>query len=108
MKYRQIIRQYYQSYKETDKEALKETLTTDLTHISDWATYTDRDEMIEEIWPSVGQSWATDLQIFGAHPEFMVRYKVVSEENPARNMAEFLRFKDEKITEIEVFTGREL
>ena len=93
MSYQQIIKQYYQSYKDTDKEALKELLAPDFKHISDFATYTDRDEMIEDIWPAVGQTWAEDLQIFGSHPEFMVRYKVVGGERPTRNMSEYILLK---------------
>jgi hypothetical protein len=108
MKYQQVIKQYYQSYKNADKETLRETLTVDLKHTSDFATYTDRDEMIEEIWPTVGQSWAEDLQIFGSHPEFMVRYKVAGGNRSARNMSEYIRFEGDKIAEIEVFMGQEL
>ena len=108
MKHQQIIKQYYQSFKSADKEALREILMADLTHISDFATYMKRDEMIEEIWPSVGQTWAEDLRIFGSNPEFMVRYKVAGGERPARIMAEYIRFEGDKITEIEVFMGREL
>lgn len=108
MNCQQIIKQYYQSYKDTDKEALREILTPDLKHASDFAIYTDRDEMIEDIWPNVGQTWAENLQIFGFHPEFMVRYKVVGGERPSRNMSEYILFKGDKITEIEVFMGREL
>lgn len=108
MKYRQTIKQYYQSFKDADKEALREILTPDFKHISDFATYTNRDEMIEEIWPAVGQTWAEDLQIFGSHPEFMVRYKVVGGERPSQNQSNYIRFEGDKITEIEVFMGREL
>jgi|AntRauTorcE11898_2_1112593.scaffolds.fasta_scaffold03571_7 ketosteroid isomerase-like protein len=108
MKYQQIIKQYYQSYKDSDKEGLRELLTADFKHISDFATYTDRDKMIEDIWPDVGQTWAEDLKILGSHPEFMVCYKVVGGERPSRRMSEYIRFKGEKITEIEVFMGREL
>lgn len=106
MKYNRIIRQYYQSYKDADKEALRETLTADMKHTSDFATYTDRDAMIEEIWLAVGHTWAEDLRIFGSHPAFMVRYRVVGGDRPARSMAEYIRFDGEKITEIEVYMGR--
>lgn len=108
MKYEQIIKQYYQSYKDADKESLRDLLTPDFKHISDFATYTDRDKMIEDIWPAVGKTRAEDLQIFGSHPEFMVCYKVTGGERPARRMSEYIRFEGDKITEIEVFMGREL
>lgn len=108
MNYQQIIKQYFQSFKDADKEALRKILTTDLKHVSNFATYTDRDEMIEDIWPTVGQTWAENLQIFGSHPEFMVRYKVAGAGRPSRNMSEYMLFEGDKITEIEVFMGREL
>lgn len=108
MNYQQIIKQYYQAYKEADKQALKKMLTADFKHISEFATYTNRDEMIEEIWPEVGKSWAEDLQIFGTHPEYLVRYRVIGGDRPSRNMAEYIRFEGDKIAESEVFLGREL
>lgn len=108
MNFHRTIKQYYQAFKEANKEALLNILTKDFKHISSYATYTDRDEMMEDIWPSVGQTWAEDLQIYGTHPEFMVRYKVTGGEQPARNMSEYIRFEKDKIAEIEVFMGREL
>ena len=108
MNYLKVIKRYYQAYKDADKESLRETLTADLTHVSVFATYKNRDKMIEEVWPSVGQTWADNLQIFGAYPEFMVRYKVVGGERKSRNMSEYIRFEGDKITEIEVYMGREL
>ncbi|NIR66739.1 MAG: hypothetical protein GWN00_31740 [Aliifodinibius sp.] len=108
MKKHQVIREYYRCYKEADKETLRDILTTDFQHKSEFTIYSNRDEMIEEIWPHVGKSWAENLQIFGTHPEYMVRYKVVGGDRPPRNMAEYIRFEADKIAEIEVFVGREL
>lgn len=108
MNHKKIIKHYYQAFQDADKEALRATLTVDLNHISDFKIYTNRDDMIEEIWPSVGKTRAVDLQIFGTYPEYMVRYKVTGAEKPARNMSEYIRFNGDKITEIEVFMGREV
>lgn len=105
---KEIIQQYYQSFKETDKESLRETLSADVKHKSEFAIYNNRDKMITEIWPSVGQTWAEDVKIFGSYPEYMVRYTVHGGERPARNMAEFVRFTGEKISEVEVFLGRKI
>lgn len=58
---------------------------------------TDRDEMIKNVWPNVGQTWAENLQIFGSHPEFRVRYKVVGGERPTLKMAEYILFDGNRI-----------
>lgn len=108
MKHRDIIQTYYQSYKKSDRKTLRNLLTNDFRHISEFNQFDDPDEMIEIIWPNVGKSWAEDLEIFGEHLEFMVRYRVVGGNRPARNMAEYIRFEGDKIAEIEVFTGREI
>lgn len=108
MEYRQIIQAYYQSYREADPEILRSVLTDDFRHISAFRQFDNPDEMIESIWSEVGKSWAEDLQIFGTHPEYLVRYRVTGSDRPARNMAEYIRFEGEKIAEIEVFMGREI
>jgi len=108
MNARETIKQYYNAFKEADKEALRETLTEDFKHISSYAVYENRDKMIQDIWPAVGKTWAVNLEIFGTHPEFMVRYNIEGADQPSQNMAEYIRFEDDKIAEIEVFMGREL
>ncbi|MGF1670907.1 MAG: hypothetical protein ACFCU6_10685 [Balneolaceae bacterium] len=108
MNHRKIIEDYYLSYKKRDRDKLRNILTPGFRHISEFAVHTDRDRMIEEIWPHVGQSWSEDLQIFGDYPEFMVRFKVVGGDRPSRSMAEYIRFEGDKIAEVEVFMGREL
>lgn len=108
MEYQQIIRTYYQSYKEADRETLRSLLTDDFHHISEFDEFDDPDAMLDRIWSEVGKSWAEDLEIFGQHPEYMVRYKVVGGDRPARHMAEYIRFEDNKIAESEVFMGREV
>jgi len=106
--YRAIIRQYYRSFKETDRQTLQDILVPDFRHVSSYAVYSNRDQMIDDIWPEVGNTWASDLKIFGEGPEFMVRYHVTGEGRPATAMAEYIRFEEDKIAEIEVFMGREL
>lgn len=105
---REIIKGYYRCFKNADKEGLREILTPDFKHISEFAVYTDRDKMIDDIWPEVGKTHAEGLRIFGSHPEYFVRYKIIGGDRPSRNMAEFIRFVDDKIAEIEVFMGRKL
>ena len=59
--------------------------------------------MLEEIWPHVGKTYATNLEIYGAGEAFMVRYK--HEGECAGHLAEFIRFDGAKIAEIEVYLG---
>jgi ketosteroid isomerase-like protein len=108
MEYKNTIKEYYRCFKDADKEGLRSILPPDFKHISEYAIYSNRDKMIEDIWPNVGKTYADDMQIFGDHPEYFVRYKVVGGDEPSRNMAEYIRFDGDKIAEIEVFTGREL
>lgn len=111
MDYREAIEGYYRAFRERDRASLQSLLKPDFHFISSFGEYTHRDAMLEEIWPSVGQAWATDLRIFGSGPEFVVLYEhetAPGVERPAMSMAEYIRFEGEKIAEIEVFIGRTL
>lgn len=103
-----VIRRYYACYRERKKEELRGLLVSDFHHRSSFGEFTSRDEMIDAIWPSVGTSWAEEIRIFGDHPEFMVHFTTVSEDDGAMRMAERIRFRGERIAEVEVFTGREV
>lgn len=111
MDYRQAIASYYRAFRERDREGLRSILNPDFHHVSSFGEWRDRDAMIEAIWPGVGQSWAVNLQIFGEAPECMVRFQHESlpgAQPPTMSMAEYIRFDDDKIAEIEVYIGREL
>lgn len=108
MNHEDIIRRYYQAFKEADRETLREITTGDLEHVSEFRVYSDRDTMLDDIWPAVGKSRAEDVRIFGSHPDFMVRYRVVGGDRPPRNMAEHIHFDGDRIAAIEVFVGREV
>jgi hypothetical protein len=106
--YRQLIERYYQCFRDRDRGALEDLLAPDFHHVSSFGEHFNRDKMLDAIWPAVGHSWARNLQILGAAPEFMVRFEVESPNHPVRRMAEYVRFDGERITEIEVYIGREL
>jgi hypothetical protein len=109
MSYHEAIERYYRAYRERDRESLRSLLRPDFHFVSSFAEYRDRDAMLEEIWPAVGQAWATDLRIFGDGPEFVVLYRhasVPGGTRPAMSMAEHIRFQGDQIAGIEVFTGR--
>jgi hypothetical protein len=104
MDHHAAIRDYYRCYAERDREGLERLLAPDFHHISPFGLYDNRDRMLDEIWPHVGPTWAVDIRIFGAAPEFMVRYRHAGERTGA--LAEYIRFDGDKIAEIEVFIGR--
>jgi hypothetical protein len=111
MDYQQTIERYYRAFRDRDREALRAILTPGFRHVSSYGEWADRDAMIESIWPAVGQSWATNLRIFGEGPEFMVRYEHETAPGgpyPPMSMAEYIRFEGDRIAEMEVYVGREL
>jgi hypothetical protein len=109
--YHDAIERYYRAYRDRDREAFESLLTSDVHFVSSFGEYRKRDSMLDEIWASVGQTWATDLQIYGDGPEFVVLYHHETQpgiERPGMRMAERVKFRGERIAEIEVFVGRSL
>ena len=109
MDYEDAIRRYYGAFRTRDLEGLRALLTPDFHFVSSFGEYRDRDAMLEEIWPSVGHTWARDLRFFGVGPEFVVLYEhenAAGVERPPMRMAEHIRFEGDRITAIEVFVGR--
>jgi hypothetical protein len=111
MDYHETIELYYRAFRERDREGLRAILTPGFRHVSSFGEWNARDAMIEAIWPGVGQSWATNLRIFGEGPELIVRYDHETAPGapfPPRSMAEYIRFDGDRIAEVEVYIGREL
>ncbi|HUG04104.1 MAG TPA: nuclear transport factor 2 family protein [Steroidobacteraceae bacterium] len=109
MDYHRAIARYYQAYRDRDRQTLRSLLTASFHFVSSFAEYRGRDAMLEEIWPAVGQAWATKLRIFGHGPELVVLYEhenAPGEKRPGMSMAEYIRFEGDRIAEIEVFQGR--
>ena len=111
MDYHSAIHRYYRAFAERDRESLQRGLTPQFHFVSPFGEFHGRDAMLEAIWPSVGQAWAANLQIFGEEPEFVVLYQHETapgaEHRPMR-MAEHLRFEGGQLARIEVFVGRPL
>ena len=111
MSYRETITQYYAAFRDRDRDRLRQLLTPDFHFVSAFGEFRDRDVMLDAIWPSVGQTWATSLRIFGIGPEFVVLYEhenAPGVTRPPMTMAEYVRFSGDQIAEIEVFVGRPL
>lgn len=111
MNYHQAIRAYYRAYRDRDRETLEGLIAPDFHFVSGFGEYRDRDTMLDEIWPHVGQTWATNLRIFGDGPELVALYEHEKTPDMAQlpmTMAEYIRFEGDRIAMIEVFVGRAL
>lgn len=111
MDYHRVIERYYRAFRERDRDTLRSLLTPDFHFSSSFGEYRDRDAMLEEIWPGVGQTWATNIRVFGRGPDFVVLYEhenAPGVQRPPMTMAEYVRFEGEEIAAIEVFVGRPL
>ena len=102
MDQRDAIRSYFQAFRDRDRATLERLLTPDFLHLSPFGRFDDRDRMLDEVWPSVGQHWAEDIEVYGDSPAYMVRYR----HSTGSLMAEYVRFEGDRIAEIEVFVGR--
>jgi len=63
MDYNGAIKRYYRAFRDRDRECLRLLLTPDFHFLSSFGEYRDRDAMLDDIWPAVGQSWATNLNM---------------------------------------------
>lgn len=104
MNHEAAIHFYYRCFEVRDREGLERILSPDFRHVSPFGVHEHRTTMLDQIWPAVGRSWARDIRIFGTAPEFMVRYSLNGD--AGGSMAEYVRFENEMIAEIEVFVGR--
>lgn len=98
------IRTYFDCFKNRDRETLEKILTPNFIHSSPFGYFDNRDKMLDTIWPSVGDRWAIDLEIFSAGDGYMARYRHNVDPQPL--LAEFIRFEGDRMAEIEVYLGK--
>ena len=98
----EAIHAYFRAFRERDRATLERLLTPAFRHLSPFGHFEDRDRMLDEIWPSVGQHSAEDIEVYGEVPAYMVRYR----HSAGTLMAEYVRFEGDRIAEIEVYVGR--
>src|SRR5688500_10643923 len=106
MDHETAIHDYFRCFRERDRAGLERLLAPDFRHVSPFGIWADRDRMLDAIWPQVGRSWAVDLEIFGAGPDYMVRYRHAGEHEGGA-LAEHIRFEGDRIAEIQVYVGRQ-
>lgn len=98
---RESAQAYFAAFRERDRPALERLLTPGFVHRSPFGYWDDRDRMLDAIWPSVGEHWAEDVEIYGDGPQLMVRYR----HSTGSLMAEHFRFEGDRIAEVEVYVG---
>ena len=111
MNHHDTIQRYYRAFRDRDRDTLERILAPEFHFASSFGEFHGRDAMLDAIWPSVGQTWATNLRIFGEWPEFVVLYQHANTpgmERPPMTMAEHVRFDGDRIAAIEVYLGRPL
>lgn len=99
---RESIHAYFRAFRERDRGALERLLTPGFVHSSSFGRWDDSDRMLDAIWPSVGQHWAEDVEVYGDGPDHMVRYR----HSTGALMAEHFRFEGDRIAAVEVYVGR--
>lgn len=99
-----IIAEYYRCFAEMDREPLNRILTEDFQHRSPFGDYEGRDAMLDTIWPTVGNSKAVDIKIFGEGDTYMVKYRVTGAYE--KSMAEYIEFREGRMSYVEVFIGK--
>lgn len=104
MNSKDLIQQYYKSFKDNDRKKLEEILIQDFKFMSNWANYDSAKEMLDTIWPKViqNENEVSELEIYKLGNEFIVTYKLVTPD--IIPMVEHITIRDQKITEIRVFT----
>lgn len=105
MNRKEIIQLYYKSFENNDRKTLEDILAPDVVFMSSYATYKNRDEMLNAIWEDVLQNENTvqNLEIFQNGNTYMVKYKLQT--SAIITMSEYIKFDHKKIVKIEVFMG---
>lgn len=105
MNKKEIIKTYYNCFKKKDRATLEKILKEDFKFTSSYANYTNRDEMLDDIWPQiiVNTDKIIGLEIFENGNRFMVKYS-----NSKASVSEFIRLDNGKIAETEVFIGKKI
>jgi hypothetical protein len=104
MSKKEIVQTYYNCFEKKDRATLEKILKEDFKFTSSYVNYTNRDEMLDDIWPQIviNTNKIVDLEIFENGNRFMVKYS-----NGRASVSEFIRLDGNKIAETKVFIGKE-
>jgi ketosteroid isomerase-like protein len=102
-----IIRNYYGAYESKDRAVLDGSLTNDFTFTSpNGDNHIDLKKYFEKCWPEAGKIDRFDVdKVIGNGDEAFVRYRCVTTSGRSFRNAEYFKFENGKIKEIEVFFG---
>ena len=97
------IEDYFAALRVKDRGRLEEMLHPALRHVSPYGEWTDRDRMLDAIWPALGPIWVEELEVVGEPPVCVACYRHGGASSA--RLAERFRFEGGRIVEIEVFLG---
>ena len=99
------VRLYYDCFASCDRETLTGLLTKDFAFASSYATYKDRDKMLDDIWPHVVQNRnrVEDLEFFHLGNQLIAKYCHAG--SPETGICELFEFEENKIRSIKVYTS---
>jgi ketosteroid isomerase-like protein len=101
-----IIRSYYAAYQSKDRAAIEAVVDVDFSFTSPYDDHIDRSRYFERCWPNCEQHKAVRIEkIFEDGDEAFVLYHLELESGAAFRNTEFLRLRNGKISEVEVYFG---
>jgi ketosteroid isomerase-like protein len=101
-----VIRGYYAAYQSKDRAAIEALVSADFTFTSPYDDHIDRARYFEKCWPNSGEHQTFWIEkLFENGDEAFVRYKIELKSGVAFRNTEFLRLRDGKICEVEVYFG---
>lgn len=108
-KVEEVIRSCFLAYENKDRELVEKCIHEEIAFSSPNDDRIDRKAYFERCWPySEVVKTITPEKIFVNGEEAFVRYKAVQKDGKMFRNTEFMRIKDNKIIEVEVYFGRTL
>jgi len=103
-----VVHDYYHSYEAKDRALLESRVSEDFRFTSPRDDHIDRATYFKRCWPNNEKTKAIRIKkLFEQGDEVFVLYELQPIDGPAFRNTEFLRTKDGKVTEVEVYFGSE-
>lgn len=104
-----LVRKAYAAYETKDRQVQEDLIDPDFTFTSPYDDHIDRATYFERCWPNSTTTKAINIEkLFVKGDEAFVRYELERYDGTGARNTEFLRFKDGKIVEVDVYFGRDL
>lgn len=99
----ELARRWYKAYERHDRDAVSQMMADDFEFSSPRDHRLDKRRFFEHCWHPVQQ---IDVEkVFADGQEAFVRYRLTPHEGKDFRNAEFLRFKNGKLVEVQVYFG---